>query len=77
VLRTVLLDSDKDSAEIGRLEVVEIERRRRWSFDEKPQDRAGEPVGAAANIGDGAAMRRFAFITPQMASVGSSRAKRR
>lgn len=29
------MDSDKDSAQIGRLEVVETGRRRRWSEDEK------------------------------------------
>jgi transposase len=35
MLRTVLMDSDKHSAQIGRLEVVEMGRRRRWSEDEK------------------------------------------
>ena len=35
VLRTVLMDSDKRSAQIERLEVVEMGRRRRWSEDEK------------------------------------------
>jgi transposase len=29
------MDSDKRSAQVGRLEVVEIGRRRRWSEDEK------------------------------------------
>ena len=29
------MDSDKHSAQIGRLEVVEMGRRRRWSEDEK------------------------------------------
>jgi transposase len=29
------MDSDKDSGQIGRLEVVELGRRRRWSEDEK------------------------------------------
>ncbi|WP_315783344.1 MULTISPECIES: transposase [unclassified Bradyrhizobium] len=29
------MDRDKDSAPIGRLEVVETGRRRRWSEDEK------------------------------------------
>src|SRR3546814_1940066 len=35
MLRTVLMDSDKRSAEVERLEVVETGRRRRWSEDEK------------------------------------------
>src|SRR5580693_7296930 len=35
MLRTVLMDSDKVSAQVGRLEVVETGRRRRWSEDEK------------------------------------------
>jgi transposase len=35
MLRTVLMDSHKDSAQVGRLEVVETGRRRRWSEDEK------------------------------------------
>jgi transposase len=34
-MRTVLMDSDKRSAQIERLEVVEMGRRRRWSKDEK------------------------------------------
>ena len=29
------MDSDKGSAQVGRLEVVETGRRRRWSEDEK------------------------------------------
>jgi transposase len=35
MLRTVLMDSHTRSAQIGRLEVVETGRRRRWSEDEK------------------------------------------
>jgi transposase len=35
VLRTVLMDSDKRSAKVKRLEVVDTGRRRRWSEDEK------------------------------------------
>ena len=35
VLRTVLMDSDRRSGQVGRLEVVETGRRRRWSEDEK------------------------------------------
>ena len=35
MLRTVLMDSDKGSAQVERLEVVETGRRRRWSEDEK------------------------------------------
>src|SRR6266404_1942262 len=35
LLRTVLMDSDRRSAQVGRLEVVETGRRRRWSEDEK------------------------------------------
>lgn len=34
-MRTVLKDSDRRSAEIERLEVVDTGRRRRWSEDEK------------------------------------------
>jgi transposase len=34
-LRTVLIDSDKRSAQVERLEVVDTGRRRRWSEDEK------------------------------------------
>ena len=34
-MRTVLMDSDKRSAQVERLEVVETGRRRRWSEDEK------------------------------------------
>jgi hypothetical protein len=34
-MRTVLMDSDKRSAQVKRLEVVETGRRRRWSEDEK------------------------------------------
>ncbi len=32
---TVLMDSHKDSAQVCRLEVVDIGRRRRWSFEER------------------------------------------
>src|SRR3954470_13624310 len=35
VLSTVLMDSHKDSAQVGRLEVVGRGGRRRWSEDEK------------------------------------------
>src|SRR3546814_11644618 len=35
MLRTVLMDSDKSSAEVERLEVVESVRRRRWYEAEK------------------------------------------
>src|SRR5207245_11079771 len=35
VLRTVLMDSDRRSAQVERLEVVDTGRRRRWSEDEK------------------------------------------
>ena len=35
MLRTVLMDSHTHSAQVGRLEVVETGRRRRWSEDEK------------------------------------------
>jgi transposase len=35
MMRTVLMDSHKRSAQIERLEVVETGRRRRWSEDEK------------------------------------------
>jgi transposase len=35
VVRTVLMDSHKRSAQLERLEVVETGRRRRWSEDEK------------------------------------------
>src|SRR3546814_3858476 len=35
MLRTVFIDSDKHSAQVERLEVVETGRRRRWSEDEK------------------------------------------
>ena len=35
MLRTVLMDSHKRSAQVERLEVVETGRRRRWSEDEK------------------------------------------
>jgi transposase len=35
MMRTVLMDSDKRSAQFERLEVVETGRRRRWSEDEK------------------------------------------
>jgi len=35
VLRTALMDSDKRSAQVERLEVVDTGRRRRWSEDEK------------------------------------------
>jgi transposase len=35
MMRTVLMDSDKRSTQIERLEVVETGRRRRWSEDEK------------------------------------------
>ena len=35
MLRTVLMDSHTRSAQLGRLEVVETGRRRRWSEDEK------------------------------------------
>jgi hypothetical protein len=34
-LRTVLMDGDKGSAQVERLEVVDTGRRRRWSEDEK------------------------------------------
>jgi transposase len=34
-MRIVLMDSHMRSAQIGRLEVVETRRRRRWSEDEK------------------------------------------
>src|SRR6185436_12787007 len=35
LLRTVLMDSDRRSAQVERLEVVDTGRRRRWSEDEK------------------------------------------
>ena len=35
MMRTVLMDSHKHSAQFERLEVVETGRRRRWSEDEK------------------------------------------
>src|SRR6202020_1787386 len=35
MLRTVLMDSDRRSAQVERLEVVDTGRRRRWSEDEK------------------------------------------
>src|SRR3984957_8580611 len=35
MLRTVLMDGDKRSAQVERLEVVETGRRRRWTEDEK------------------------------------------
>src|SRR6478752_6268977 len=35
MVRTVLMDSHKRSAQLERLEVVETGRRRRWSEDEK------------------------------------------
>jgi hypothetical protein len=35
VLRTVLIDSHTHNAQVGRLEVVQTGRRRRWSEDEK------------------------------------------
>src|SRR3984957_20528877 len=35
MLRTVLMDGDRRSAQVERLEVVDTGRRRRWSEDEK------------------------------------------
>jgi transposase len=35
MLRTVLMNSDRRSAQVERLEVVDTGRRRRWSEDEK------------------------------------------
>jgi hypothetical protein len=43
------MDSDKRSAQVERLEVVDTGRRRRWSEDER-QDRLGEFTGAASPI---------------------------
>jgi transposase-like protein len=54
-LKTVPMDSDKISAQVGRLEVVETSRRRRWSEDEKLKivlDSLQAPRRVAAKRGD-------------------------
>ena len=68
------MDSDKRSAQVERLEVVETGRRRRWSEEEKLKI-VLEIAGAAPGRGDGAAIRHFALVTAPMAPVVSTRAE--
>jgi transposase-like protein len=49
------MDSDRRSAQVERLEVVDTDRRRRWSEDEKLKI-VLELTGAAPGRGDGAAI---------------------
>src|SRR5262249_6534545 len=65
------MDSDKISTQVGRLEVVETGRRRRWSEDEKLKI-VLESSSAAPDRGDGAAIWHFALIAAAMATVRTS-----
>jgi hypothetical protein len=54
------MDSDKGRAQVGRLEVVETGRRRRWSEDEKLKIVLEKLAGAPPGRGHCAAIRHFA-----------------
>jgi transposase len=66
------MDSDRRSAQVERLEVVDTGRRRRWSEDEKLKivlESLQAPRQVAANS---AAVWRFALIAAAMATVVSA-----
>ncbi len=65
------MDSDRRSAQVERLEVVDTGRRRRWSEDKKLKT-VLESSGAAPSRGNGAAVWRFALIAAAMATVVSA-----
>ncbi len=69
------MDSDRRSAQVERLEVVDTGRRRRWSEDEELKIVLENGAGAAPGRGDGAAIWRFALIAAPMATVASPRAE--
>ncbi|MBB4422801.1 hypothetical protein GGD66_001341 [Bradyrhizobium sp. CIR48] len=65
------MDSDRRSAQVERLEVVDTGRRRRWSEDKKLKT-VLESSGAAPSRGNGAAIWHFALIAAAMATVVSA-----
>ena len=69
------MDSDKRSAQVERLEVVETGRRRRWSEDEKLKIVLESLQAPAPGRGDRAAVRHFALVAAAMATVVSPRAE--
>ena len=66
------MDSDKRSAQVERLEVVETGRRRRWSEDEKLKIVLESLQRPRQVGGDGAAIRHFALLAATMATVVST-----
>lgn len=65
------MDSDRRSAQVERLEVVDTGRRRRWSEDEKLKI-VLESLQAPRQVAATAAVRRFALIAAAMATVVSA-----
>ena len=70
------MDSDKGSARVERLEVVETGRRRRWSEGEKLKIVLESLQAAPPGCGHGAALWHFALVAAPMATVVSARAER-
>ncbi|MEY9878713.1 transposase-like protein [Bradyrhizobium sp. USDA 328] len=66
------MDSDRLSAQVERLEVVDTGRRRRGSEDEKLKIVLESLQGAAPGRCDGAVIWRFALIAAAMATVVSA-----
>ncbi|MGY2932181.1 transposase-like protein [Bradyrhizobium sp. GM6.1] len=66
------MDSDRRSAQVERLEVVDTGRRRRWSEDEKLKIVLESLQGPRQVAGNRAAVRRFALIAAAMATVVSA-----
>lgn len=69
------MDSDRRSAQVKRLEVVDRGRRRRWSEDGKLKIVLDELTISAPSRGDGAAVCRFAIIATAMAALVSAGAE--
>ena len=63
------MDSNKCSAQVERFEVVETGRRRRWTDDEKAQDRPGEFAGPPGRFIDSPAIRHLALAADLAAIV--------
>ena len=65
------MDSDRRSAQVERLEVVDTGRRRRWSEDEKLKIVLESLQAPRPSRGDSATVWRFALIAAAMATIVS------
>jgi hypothetical protein len=68
------MDSDKVIAQLGRLELIETGRRRRWS-ETRSSNRPRELTEAGPSRGDRAAIWHFALVAAPMVTVVSPSAE--